>query len=107
MRLSSSSSPPPPASSAGLLGPPGDVPGEATLLARMHGLVAGPGPAAEAGALVTGEGLADLRLGVHDEGTVLRDRLADGPALQQQHLALVGARLQRDLGVAPQLEAVR
>lgn len=41
-------------------------------------------PAAELGALVVGDGLANLGLGVHDERAVLRDWLSYRFALQQQ-----------------------
>ena len=51
-----------------------------------------PGPAAEAGALVVGERLLDLGLGVHHERPVLDDGLADRAPLQHQHLGAVGRR---------------
>ena len=50
----------------------------------MHRRFARPGPAAEACALVVGEGAADLGLGVHHERAVLRHRLADRAALQHE-----------------------
>ena len=56
----------------------------------MHRRVVGPGPAAEGGAAVVGKGLLQLLLRVHHEGAVLRHRLADRAALQQQEFAGLG-----------------
>ena len=62
------------------------VVGEAALVGGVHGTVDGPRPAAEAGALVVDERLAQLGLVVHHERALLGDRLADRPALQHQAL---------------------
>ena len=56
--------------------------GEAALLARVHGVVGGPRPAAELGPAVVSKGLLDFGLRVHDKRAVLCDRLAYGSALQ-------------------------
>ncbi|MNT02972.1 hypothetical protein D3C72_1374880 [compost metagenome] len=58
---------------------------EAAGVARVHGALGIPGPAAEAGRLVIGEGLHDVVAGVADEGAVLGDGLGDRAALQHQH----------------------
>ena len=62
---------------------------KARLLARVNGLLAGPGPAAEARPLEVRVGLLDLRARAHHERPVLHDGLVDGSALQEQQLALV------------------
>ena len=56
------------------------------LTTRKDRIVCRPGPAAEAGSLVVLEGLLDFGTGIHDERTVLTDRLADRFPLQQQEL---------------------
>src|SRR4051812_27707337 len=73
--------------------------GESAFGARVDRVALRPGPAAEAGAAEIGEGLLQLVVVGHDEGAVLRDALADGPALQEQQLARLGAVHQRNLGV--------
>jgi len=50
-----------------------------------------PRPAAELGALVVGDGLAYLGLGVHDKRAVLCHGFSDGFALQQQKLSFFAA----------------
>ena len=77
--------------------------GEAAGVAWVHRIVALPGPAAEARALVVEHGVDDLRARVHHEGAVLRDRLADGPPLQEDQLALVIAGHKADRGVAAEV----
>src|SRR2546426_161082 len=72
------------------------VTGEAARIARVDGIVRGPGPAAEAGGLVIAEGLLDFVAGVHHEWSVLGNRFADGTALQQQQLGFIGTVLKRD-----------
>src|SRR5690349_18882708 len=54
--------------------------------ARMNRAIALPWPAAEAGALIVGEGLHDLGARIHDERTVLRNGLADRLPLQHEEL---------------------
>src|SRR5262245_44857147 len=70
---------------------------EAAFGAREHRLVRRPWPAAEARTLVIGKRLMDLIARVHDKRSVLRNRLADGLALQQQKLAGVGTIFKRDV----------
>ena len=60
--------------------------GESTGVRRVYGIIGGPGPPTEAGSLVVTERLLDSRLVVHDEGTVLGDRLTDRPPLEDQDL---------------------
>ena len=50
-----------------------------------------PRPAAKLGALVVGNGLPDLGLGVHHEWAVLGDGLGDWMALQQQKFSRLRA----------------
>src|SRR5438128_4387440 len=76
---------------------------ESALVARMHRRFALPGPAAELRAAVVGDRFVDLRLGIHDERTVLHHALADRAALQQEDLGFVGSVLEKD--VARRLEA--
>src|SRR5690606_7765797 len=76
--------------------------GEPPLAARVHGLLAAPGPSPEAGSAVILESLPYLFVGIHHEGPALRHRLADGPALEQQQAALLAARLQADPGLGPE-----
>ncbi len=70
----------------------------------VHRRVVGPRPAAEAGALVVGERLLQLGAAVHHERPVLRDRLADRTALQQQQLARLVAVDDRDVAIGDELE---
>src|SRR5690606_12287049 len=60
--------------------------GEVLSLVAVHRIRPLPLPATEPGALVVEEGLLNLLAGVHDEGTVLDDRLADGAPLQHEQL---------------------
>ena len=59
-----------------------------------------PGPVAKLGAAVVGKGLVNFGLGVHDKGAVLRHRLANGAALQEQEFGLLVCVLQFNGGVA-------
>src|SRR5262245_40762971 len=52
-----------------------------TLGAGKYWVIDGPGPAAESRALIIHERLLDFGARVHDEGTILHDRLTDGPSL--------------------------
>ena len=61
---------------------------EPALFARMDRGVARPRPAAEAGLPVVVHRALDLVARVHDERAVLRDRLADGLALEHEDLDL-------------------
>src|SRR4051794_8778789 len=72
-----------------LFDPTVDMTGEAALRTGMDWVVRRPGPAAELGLLVIGEGLLDLLGRRHHERSVLGDRLPDGPPLQQQQFGLV------------------
>ena len=66
--------------------PPARVLSQPSRVTAVHRCRVGPRPAAELGALVVGNGLTDLGLGVHDERAMLGDRLGDRFALQQQIL---------------------
>jgi len=55
---------------------------EPFFLEAMNGIVAGPWPAPKAGPLVVLKCLFNLGAGVHDEGSMLGDRLANWPSLQ-------------------------
>src|SRR5262245_34808525 len=57
---------------------------EAAFLARVHRIDAGPGPAAEAGALEVDDRLPDLLARAHHERAVVNHRLTDRLALQEQ-----------------------
>src|SRR5262249_29272600 len=59
---------------------------ESASLARMHRLVLAERPAAELRAAIVVERLLELRARVHDERTVLRDRLGDRRALEHEDL---------------------
>ena len=89
-------------SGARLLDPAVGVTGEAAAIARVDRRVLGKRPAAELRAPVVLERLLQFGAGVHHEGPVLRDRLADRPPLQQQHF---GARRRRPRGAPPDRRA--
>ena len=58
--------------------------GKAATLAFVHRRIVGPRPTAKLGTLVIVEGLLQLLARVHDKGAVLRHRLGNWPALQEQ-----------------------
>ena len=62
------------------------VDGEPPGVRRVHRIIGGPGPPAEAGPPVVAERLLDPGLVVHDERPVLGDRLTDRPPLEDQDL---------------------
>ena len=80
--------------------------GEAGLVAGVGGGVVGPGPAAEAGFLVIGDGIVDFLFGVHDKGAVLSDRLVYGQTLQQQEFTGLDAIFQLNVGISIQRQGV-
>src|SRR5687768_4615885 len=75
------------------------VPGEATSFTGVHRIVHVPGPAAETGATVVGDGALDAGAVVHHERTVLGDGLGDRPSLKHEDLALTVAGFEAELAV--------
>src|SRR5262249_42957185 len=61
---------------------------EPSAVDAVHGIVAVPWPTTELRAPVVGEGLFDLRLRVHHERPVLRDRFVERPRLEHQYLGM-------------------
>jgi len=55
----------------------------------------GPRPSAELCLPVVIHGLLYLCLGIHHEGTILNNLFFDGPPLQQEKMAIIGAILKR------------
>src|SRR5206468_9075077 len=73
------------------------------LVRREDGIVGGPGPPPESGALVVGKRLLDLGARVHNKGTVLDHRFADWTSLQEKQLALFRTVVDGDFGIGAQL----
>ncbi len=72
--------------SARALGATVGVPREPFAIGAVDGTIAGPRPPAELRALVVGECLSNLGLGVHHERSVSGDRLTNRTPLEDQHV---------------------
>jgi hypothetical protein len=64
--------------------------GETSNVAWLYGIIGWPGPTTKTGGLIVEQRLIDTGAVVHDEGSVLGDRLTDGSALEYENLCAGG-----------------
>jgi hypothetical protein len=80
--------------------------GEPAGIAVVHLGGFGPWPTSKLGAVVIVEGLVDFFFGIHHEGPVLNDLLADGLALKQENPGFFGPVFDYQIDIGPDLHGV-